>query len=152
LVSAPALGAGGREFESPHPDHISPAYAWCGCREQEADAASRPHPEILLAAAGGEEVWVVEGEKDVHSLEELDKVATTSPGGAGKWKPEFAERLKGDRIRIVADDDEPGFTYRGCTRNPMQTVDSGAVGAMPSRIRSKPSRTERPGPALRSGL
>jgi 5S rRNA maturation endonuclease (ribonuclease M5) len=105
-----------------------------------------------LAAAGGEEVWVVEGEKDVHSLEELDKVATTSPGGAGKWKPEFAERLKGDRIRIVADDDEPGFTYRGCTRNPMQTVDSGAVGAMPSRIRSKPSRTERPGPALRSGL
>ena len=24
MVSAPALGAGGREFESPHPDHINP--------------------------------------------------------------------------------------------------------------------------------
>jgi len=33
-------------------------------------------------------VYMVEGEKDVLALEELGLVATTNPGGAGKWRPE----------------------------------------------------------------
>lgn len=68
-------------------------------------------PEVVAAAAAGEEVWVVEGEKDVHSLEKLGMVATTSPGGAGRWKQEFSDSLKGALVRIVADKDEPGYRH-----------------------------------------
>jgi 5S rRNA maturation endonuclease (ribonuclease M5) len=53
-------------------------------------------------------VLVVEGEKDVHSLERLGYVATCNAGGAGKWRSEFADVLSGKRVIVIPDEDEPG--------------------------------------------
>ena len=66
-------------------------------------------PEIRAAIGAGDSIWICEGEKDVESLRALDLVATTNPGGALKWKPEYAEFFRGaSDIRIIADIDATG--------------------------------------------
>lgn len=65
-------------------------------------------PQVAEAVAAGRRVWVVEGEKDVHALEAAGEVATCNPGGAGSWKDEYAEVLRGATVMIVADRDEAG--------------------------------------------
>ena len=53
-------------------------------------------------------VWIVEGEKDVHTLNEIGMAATTNAGGAGKWSDAYSECLKGKEVLICGDNDEPG--------------------------------------------
>lgn len=53
-------------------------------------------------------VAVVEGEKDVHSLEHVGMVATCNNGGAGNFKPELAKWFKGKKVAIFPDNDDPG--------------------------------------------
>ncbi len=66
-------------------------------------------PRLLQAVAAHEVVVVCEGEKDVEALERLGVVATCSPGGAGKWRDEYAEQIGGaDRAIILPDNDEAG--------------------------------------------
>jgi len=62
-------------------------------------------PEVLKA----ETVYVVEGEKDVHTLEAAGVAATTNSGGASqKWQPEWTAALAGKRVVVIPDNDEPG--------------------------------------------
>src|SRR4029077_5492027 len=61
-------------------------------------------PEVLPAAF----VLVCEGEKDCETARTLAIVATCNAGGAGKWREEYAESLRGKSIAIVADADSPG--------------------------------------------
>jgi hypothetical protein len=65
----------------------------------------------LVAADPSAPVYIAEGEKDVEALVVAGHVATTNPGGAGKW-PAVAEVarpvLAGRDVVIVADNDEPG--------------------------------------------
>ena len=63
---------------------------------------------VIDAVSAGEVIYVVEGEKDVHSLEAIGKVATCNPGGAGKWRPEYSEFLRDAHVKVIADTDEPG--------------------------------------------
>ncbi|MHB9023969.1 MAG: phage/plasmid primase, P4 family [Armatimonadota bacterium] len=65
-------------------------------------------PRVLEATARGERVFIVEGEKDVHALEALTLAATCNSGGAGKWKPGYADTLSGAQVVILPDNDEPG--------------------------------------------
>ena len=65
-------------------------------------------PQVIEAVAAGRRIWVVEGEEDVHALERLGEVATCNPGGAGKWRREYSEPLRGASVVIVADADKPG--------------------------------------------
>jgi replicative DNA helicase len=65
-------------------------------------------PQVLAAVQAGTTVYVVEGEKDVHALERAGLVATCNPMGAGKWRAEYAESLRGARVVVIADRDEPG--------------------------------------------
>jgi 5S rRNA maturation endonuclease (ribonuclease M5) len=53
-------------------------------------------------------ILVAEGERDVHTLESLGFVATCNPMGAGKWRPEYAEALRGKEVVVFPDNDEPG--------------------------------------------
>jgi RecA-family ATPase len=56
-------------------------------------------------------VYVVEGEKDVDTLEQRGEVATCNPMGAEKWKyvaDEAAKALRGRVVVVIADADEPG--------------------------------------------
>jgi len=69
-------------------------------------------PLVADAIAQGLVVYLVEGEKDVHSLEQLGLVATTNPGGAGKWRPEYTEALRGAHIVAITDRDREGQGLR----------------------------------------
>jgi hypothetical protein len=72
-------------------------------------------PELLTALAAGDTVYVVEGEKDADRLHAEGHVATCNVGGAGKWRPEYAEVFRGSssevRMRIVADRDDTGYGH-----------------------------------------
>jgi len=61
-------------------------------------------PEVLNAKS----VLVCEGEKDCDTAYGLGLVATSNPGGAGKWREEYSEHLRGKQITIIVDADEPG--------------------------------------------
>src|SRR5262245_9090186 len=64
-------------------------------------------PRVLAQAREHGEVWVVEGEKCVHAAESLGLVATTSPGGAGKWRDYYATWLDGAScVNIIVDNDD----------------------------------------------
>jgi 5S rRNA maturation endonuclease (ribonuclease M5) len=60
--------------------------------------------EVLPAQS----VLVVEGEKDAEVARELGLVATCNAGGAGKWREEYSDFLRGKRVAIISDADEPG--------------------------------------------
>lgn len=68
-------------------------------------------PAVQTAVRAGQVVYVVEGEKDVHAAERAGATATCNPGGAGKWRPEYAEHLRGAHVVIVADRDDPGRSH-----------------------------------------
>lgn len=68
-------------------------------------------PEVLAAAKSGGIVWVVEGEKDVETVRSFGEVATTMPGGAGKWLDIHTDALKGAEVYIVCDNDTPGIKH-----------------------------------------
>jgi len=66
-------------------------------------------PEIKAASANGDRIFIVEGEKDVETLRSLGLCATTNRGGAGKWRDEYADDLKGaGSVVVIPDNDEPG--------------------------------------------
>jgi putative DNA primase/helicase len=61
-------------------------------------------PEVLKAKS----VLVCEGEKDCETAQKLGIVATTNPGGAGKWRDEYSASLVGKRVAISQDADQAG--------------------------------------------
>jgi putative DNA primase/helicase len=68
-------------------------------------------PQVLRTVEAGETVYVTEGEKDADALRAAGVTATTNPGGAGKWRAEYSEALRGARVIIVADKDESGRVH-----------------------------------------
>lgn len=65
-------------------------------------------PAILRAKLERRPIYVVEGEKDVATLETWGLTATTCPMGAGKWRKEFTAQLDGAEVLVIPDRDEPG--------------------------------------------
>jgi 5S rRNA maturation endonuclease (ribonuclease M5) len=51
---------------------------------------------------------LVEGEKDCETARNLGLVATCNVCGAGKWSADYSQYLRGKRVVIIADADEPG--------------------------------------------
>jgi twinkle protein len=66
-------------------------------------------PEVL-ASESSTPVFVVEGEKDADALASRGFVATSSVGGAGKWKwrAEYSESLRARDVILLPDNDTPG--------------------------------------------
>jgi len=62
----------------------------------------------LLSADPQAFVYLPEGEKDVERLASFGLIATTNAGGAGKWRDEYNEFLRGRQVVILPDNDEPG--------------------------------------------
>jgi 5S rRNA maturation endonuclease (ribonuclease M5) len=57
-------------------------------------------------------VFIVEGEKDVETMEKLGYIATTSPNGAGShWRKDYIEYFRGFDVIILADNDDVGLKY-----------------------------------------
>lgn len=70
----------------------------------------------IAAAPDGATVYIVEGEKDVHRLEDEGLLATTNPGGAGKWHDDYTASLKGKQAVIVPDNDQAGRDHAKTVR------------------------------------
>jgi len=64
-------------------------------------------PELRAALRERPDRWVfaLEGEKDVETARTMGLVATCNPGGVLKWKPEFAQELKGCNVVVGVDED-----------------------------------------------
>lgn len=76
-------------------------------------------PTILNCA---DWLFVVEGEKDVHSLEQIGLVATCNAGGAGKWLKSHADCLKGKRVVVLPDNDETGRCHASQVAQSLQGI------------------------------
>jgi hypothetical protein len=64
--------------------------------------------DVITAVAEGREVWITEGEKDADALRAEKETATTSPGGAGKWRDEYTPFLRDATVTVWADTDDKG--------------------------------------------
>ena len=61
-------------------------------------------PEVLKS----DHVLIVEGEKDVEKARTFGLVGTCNSMGAGKWRDEYSDTLRGKNVTIIPDADEPG--------------------------------------------
>jgi hypothetical protein len=68
-------------------------------------------PELLESARTDATVYIVEGEKDADALFSQDLIATCNPMGAGKWRDEYSELLRGRNVVVIPDNDEPGSQH-----------------------------------------
>jgi len=88
-------------------------YHWTGAGWAKGNPAGGVVPYRLpeLIEAIHDTVFVVEGEKDADRLAALGFIATTAPGGAGKWPPELNKWFRAKNVFVLADNDDPGRTH-----------------------------------------
>lgn len=73
-------------------------------------------PQVLEAVKAKRYVFIVEGEKDVATLERLGFTATCNAGGAGgvgrgKFDPSWKGYFEGGYVAVIPDNDDPGRTH-----------------------------------------
>ena len=68
-------------------------------------------PKLIATASSEETVYLVEGEKDVETLEAFDLTATCNPMGALKWDERYTAMLRGRRVVNLRDNDEAGAKH-----------------------------------------
>ncbi len=66
-------------------------------------------PQVLEAVRVETPVWLLEGEKDVATAEQLGLVATTNTQGGRAFPTGLAEVLRGADVRVVLDRDDAGW-------------------------------------------
>jgi len=91
-------------------------------------------PELL--ARKNDEVYVVEGEKDADRLMSMGLLATTNPGGAGKWESAFTESLRGRDVIIIPDNDKPGQQHAELVAKSLHRIAS-SVKIVPLPVKAK---------------
>jgi hypothetical protein len=64
--------------------------------------------ELREAIAGGEVVFLPEGEKKVEALASIGISGSCNSGGAANWSPEHAEIFRDADVVVAIDNDEPG--------------------------------------------
>ena len=70
-------------------------------------------PALMDAVRAGQTVYIVEGEKDVATVERFGLAATCNPGGAKKWRESYTEFFRGADVVILPDCDTQGNGYAG---------------------------------------
>jgi len=77
------------------------------------DSAFYPVPYRLdkLLAAPDKPIFIVEGEKCVHALEQLGLLATCNAGGAKNWHVSLGKWLDGRRVFVLPDNDQAGSDH-----------------------------------------
>jgi hypothetical protein len=80
------------------------------------------HLRELLTSDITEPVFIVEGEKDVLALARLGLIATTNPMGAGNWRKEYNEHLRGRLVILLPDNDTPGKRHMEAVRQNLKGI------------------------------
>lgn len=110
---------GSKTFRQRHSDATSGRYVW------NTDGCTRiPYrlPQLVAAVKDGTTIYVVEGEKDVHSLVNGGLVATTNVAGAGKWLEEYNRYFNGSNVVVIADADAVGRAHARSVRDNLMSV------------------------------
>jgi hypothetical protein len=79
-------------------------------------------PELIEAIAEDHLVLIVEGERKADLLAEWNVPATCCVGGAGKWKAEHSEFLRGADVVILPDNDQPGREHADKVAQSLQGI------------------------------
>lgn len=69
-----------------------------------------------------DDVLYPEGEKDADRLRGIGFTATTNLGGAGKWRPEYGEALRGRRVFVLPDNDDAGRRHAAAVKRGLSEV------------------------------
>lgn len=67
-------------------------------------------PALLESIDRGFPVYIVEGEKDVHTLRDKLNYTATTAGSASDWRKEFSRFFRGAFVVIMPDNDKAGET------------------------------------------
>jgi len=65
-------------------------------------------PQMLAAIKEGKDILILEGEKDCENAEKIGLVATTFPGGTGKWREEYSKWFQDAKVICLPDNDDAG--------------------------------------------
>ena len=79
-------------------------------------------PYVIKGIKAGRTIYACEGEKDAETLSSLGEVATTNPGGAGKWRDELSRWFTDANVVIVRDMDEPGREHALKVAQSLRTI------------------------------
>ena len=82
-------------------------------------------PDVVVGVSSARLVFVPEGEKDADLLADHGFVATTNVGGAGKWRSEYSESLRGARVVMIPDNDQPGREHAQAVAQALHGIVSG---------------------------
>jgi hypothetical protein len=86
-------------------------------------------PELIKSIAAGEDIWLVEGEKDADIIYERYGIpATTMTNGANSWDPSYTLTLSGaSHVHILADNDDVGKVHAFSVRDELRAAGIGAT-------------------------
>lgn len=81
------------------------------CKKENTTRTLYRLPELIKYRKKAKCVYITEGEKDVHTLINLDSsfVATTTAGSASDWQSEYAKYFKGCDVVLFRDNDKAGI-------------------------------------------
>jgi hypothetical protein len=79
-------------------------------------------PELIEAAGQGQTILLVEGEAKADLLRSWNVPATCCAGGAGKWRAEHSEYLRGADVVILPDNDDAGRKHLDVTAAALQGI------------------------------
>ena len=68
-------------------------------------------PYNLYEVIQAHRVLITEGEKDAEALRRIGLVASTNPGGAGKWRSSYNQYFKNKEVIILPDNDVAGKNH-----------------------------------------
>ena len=97
-----------KKFVQRRPDPASPGEWVYNLRGVEQVPYRLPE---LITAPLDQWVFLVEGERDADRLAGLGLVATTNPGGAGKWRGTYNQHFQGRKVAVLPDNDVPGASH-----------------------------------------
>jgi hypothetical protein len=86
-------------------------------------------PEVIASIAAGEDIWLVEGEKDADIIYERYGIpATTMTNGANSWDPSYTLTLAGAaNVHILADNDDVGKLHAIGVRDDLMAAGINAI-------------------------
>ena len=106
-------------FRQRHPDGNG-GWFWNGVEDEYRTIYRLP--KVIKAIKKDEPVFIVEGEKDVHTLEAQGLTGTCNPGGAGKWLQHYNKHFVDAEVHIISDRDTAGRKHALQVLDHLRTV------------------------------